>query len=227
MRSFRRFTHKGATFKVACDRYGLVTHEVIRQRRLLERYIAGHSAFLKAMKPLALKAGAPEVAVRMARAAEVVGVGPMAAVAGAMAQMVVEAVLAAGAGEAIVDNGGDIFMKASAPVRIALDAGEAPVEDRLAFLVNPEDTPLAICSSSGTMGHSFSRGKCDLATVVARDGALADAAATFAGNLVRRPSDLKRALDRVIGIDGVRGVLIVVGDKVGVAGHLPQLCMAT
>lgn len=223
MRSFRRFTHKGATFRVACDRYGLVTHEVVRQRRLLELYIAGHPAFLRAMRPVALRAGAPEVAVRMAAAAEAVGVGPMAAVAGAMAQIVVETVLAAGADEAIVDNGGDIFMKAVAPVRVALDAGAGPIGDKLAFLVAPGDTPLSICSSSGKMGHSYSRGKCDLAAVVAGDGALADAAATLAANLVRRHADLESALEKIMLINGVLGVLLVLGDRVGTAGRLPRL----
>jgi ApbE superfamily uncharacterized protein (UPF0280 family) len=223
MRSFRRFTHKGATFHVACDRFGLVTHEVVRQRKLLERYIAIHPAFMKAMRPVRPKAGAPEVALRMAAAAASVGVGPMAAVAGAMAQAVVETVLAAGSREAIVDNGGDVFMKVVDPVRIGLDAGEGEVGGSLAFLVMPEETPLSICSSSGKMGHSYSRGRCDLATVVAKDGALADAAATQAGNLVRRQSDLGRALDRIMLIGGVLGVLLVMGDKVGTAGRLPKL----
>ncbi len=223
VRTFRRFTHKGATFKVACDRYGLVTYEIVRQRRLLERYIARHPAFLTALEPIDPMAGAPDVAVRMAGAAALVGVGPMAAVAGAMAQMVVESVLAAGAEEAIVDNGGDIFMKTVAPATVSLDAGEGAVGDKLSFLVKPEDTPLAICSSSGKMGHSFSFGRCDLATVVARDGALADAAATLAGNIVRRPTDVKRTLDRVVRIAGVSGVLIVVGGNVGMAGRLPRL----
>jgi ApbE superfamily uncharacterized protein (UPF0280 family) len=83
--------------------------------------------------------------------------------------------------------------------------------------------PLAVCSSSGRLGHSFSFGDCDLATVVARDAALADAAATLAGNLVRRESDIPAALERVAGLPGVAGLIIVKGEKVGMAGRLPRL----
>lgn len=223
MRSFRRFTHKGATFKISCDRFGLVTHEVVRQRRLLERYIAIHPDFLKAMRPVRMKAGAPDVALRMAAAAAAASVGPMAAVAGAMAQTVVEAVLAAGSREAIVDNGGDVFMNAVGPVRIGLDAGDGPVGGRLAFLVMPEEMPLSVCTSSGRMGHSYSRGRCDLATVVASDGALADAAATLAGNLVKAAGDLAGAVDRVMAIPGVKGVMIAVDGEIGMGGRLPRL----
>ncbi len=123
----------------------------------------------------------------MAWAASLVGVGPMAAVAGAMAQWAAKAALAAGAEEAIVDNGGDIYLKAVEPVIVSLGTGTSKLADRLAFRVEPEETPISICSSSGKMGHSMSLGQCDLATIVAKDAALADAAATQAANLVRTP----------------------------------------
>lgn len=223
MRRFRRFTHRGATFKIACDRYGIATHEVIRQRRLLERYVAANPRFLKSLEPVKVGADAPDVAVRMARAASVVGVGPMAAVAGAMAQMVVEAVVAAGCNDAVVDNGGDVFMRLAAPATVVLDAGDSPTGGMLAFLVEAKDTPLSICSSSSRMGHSLSMGNCDLATVVARDGALADAAATLAGNLVKGAGDLAGAVDRVMAIPGISGVIIAVDGKVGIGGRLPRL----
>ena len=147
----------------------------------------------------------------------------MAAVAGAMAQWAAKAALAAGAEEAIVDNGGDIYLKAIEPVIIALGTGTAKLADRLAFHVEPQDTPLAICSSSGKMGHSMSLGQCDLATIAAKDAALADAAATQAANLVQTPDDVDAALERISAIPGVEGVLIVKDDRIGLAGHLPRL----
>ena len=73
------------------------------------------------------------------------------------------------------------------------------------------------------MGHSTSLGRCDLATVVARDAALADAAATQAANLVTTADDVDRAIERIAAIEGVEGVLIVKDDRVGLAGHLPPL----
>jgi ApbE superfamily uncharacterized protein (UPF0280 family) len=104
---------------------------------------------------LELLADAPEVARRMASTAQRVGVGPMAAVAGAMAQCAAEAGLAAGAKEVIVENGGDIYLKTTGPVTIGLHAGTSKIGDRLAFALQVDETPLAVCSSSGTMGHSM------------------------------------------------------------------------
>jgi ApbE superfamily uncharacterized protein (UPF0280 family) len=147
----------------------------------------------------------------------------MAAVAGTMAQLAAEAALAAGAAEAIVENGGDIYLASVDRVVIALYAGPGALSGRLAMVVEAAEMPLAVCSSSGRLGHSFSFGDCDLATVVARDAALADAAATLAGNLVRRESDLPAALERVAGLPGVSGLLLVKGEKVGMAGRLPRL----
>ena len=73
------------------------------------------------------------------------------------------------------------------------------------------------------MGHSESLGQCDLATVVARDAALADAAATQAANLVRTVEDVDPALERIAAIEGIEGVMIVKNDRVGLAGQLPPL----
>jgi len=83
--------------------------------------------------------------------------------------------------------------------------------------------PLAICSSSARMGHSLSLGDCDLATVVARDASLADAAATLACNLTRTLHDVDATLARITGIPGVNGLLLVKGERVGLSGRLPPL----
>jgi ApbE superfamily uncharacterized protein (UPF0280 family) len=195
----------------------------VRQRHFLEDYIESHPAFLDSFEPVELLDGAPEVAQRMARAARLVGVGPMAAVAGAMAQCTAEAALMAGASEVIVENGGDIYLRAAEPVIIALNTGTAKLSNRLGFSLQPSDTPISICSSSGQMGHSTSLGTCDLATVVAKDAALADAAATQAANLVNSEEDVNQALQRIAAIEGIDGIVIVKNDRVGLAGKLPPL----
>ncbi len=225
-RSFVDFSHKGAHLRICCDRADVIRGEIVRQRGILEGYIARHPDFLTALAPLPLLPGAPAIAQRMAEAADTVGVGPMAAVAGAMAEAAARAALAAGAAEAIVENGGDLFLASAAPVLVALYTGPTavqPLAGRLALRVDPALMPLSICSSSGLMGHSLSFGRCDLATVAARDGALADAAATRAGNLVSREADIEAALDAIMSIRGISGVLIVKGSRVGLAGDLPQL----
>lgn len=223
MRTYRSFTHKDAALRICCSAFEAVTNEIVRQRALLEQYIDGHHAFGSSFKPVVLHDNAPEVAKRMAAAARIVGVGPMAAVAGAMAQLAAEAGLAAGAEEAIVENGGDIYLSSPRKVVVGLYAGETPIADRLAFAIQPHEMPLSICSSSSRMGHSVSFGDCDLATVVADDASLADAAATEAANSVKRAEDLDRTLDAIGKFAGIRGLLLVKGDRIGLIGALPKL----
>jgi ApbE superfamily uncharacterized protein (UPF0280 family) len=222
-RTFRTFVHKEARLHICCEAFAAVTREIVQQRAILEGYIRRHPQFQHSLEPVALLADAPEVALRMARAADTVGVGPMAAVAGAMAQLAVEAALRAGTEEVIVDNGGDIYLRTVEPVIIGLYPGESERIGRLAFSLEASDTPLSICSSSGKMGHSLSLGLCDLATVVAKDAALADAAATLTGNLVKTVDDVEPALNKIVSIEGISGVLIVKDGHVGLAGKLPPL----
>jgi ApbE superfamily uncharacterized protein (UPF0280 family) len=222
-RVYRTFIHKEAVLRICCESFAAVTEEIVRQRAILEEYIRRHPLFQHSLQPVAVLADAPEVVRRMAAAARKVGVGPMAAVAGAMAHLAVEAGLKAGAEEVIVDNGGDIYLRTVESVIIGLYPGESGQIGRLAFSVEASDTPLSICSSSGKMGHSLSFGRCELATVVAADGALADAAATKMGNLVTSVDDVEPALNQMVSIDGIRGVMIVQEGHVGLAGKLPPL----
>lgn len=222
-RKYHTFIHKEAVFRICCGRYDVATAEIIRQRLILEQYISRDPAFHRSFVPVSLLPDAPEVAQRMAQAAALAGVGPMAAVAGAMAQLAAEAALLAGAQEAIIDNGGDIYLLATRPVLISIHTGTPHIGDKLAFSLQPSDTPLSLCSSSGKMGHSTSLGLCDLATVIAKDAALADAAATLAANLVKTIDDVDLSLERVMAIPGVEGVLIVKEDRIGLAGKLPPL----
>jgi hypothetical protein len=222
-RVYRTFIHKEAVLRICCEPFEAVTREIVRQRAILEDYIRRYPHFQHSLEPVAVKADAPEVARRMARAASAVGVGPMAAVAGAMAQLAVEAALRAGAEEVIVDNGGDIYLQTVEPVIIGLYPGESEQIGQLAFSLQASDTPLSICSSSGKMGHSLSFGQCDLATVVAKDAALADAAATLAANLVKTVTDVEPALNQIVSIEGISGVMIVKDGHAGLAGKLPTL----
>jgi ApbE superfamily uncharacterized protein (UPF0280 family) len=204
-RVYRTFIHKEAVFRICCEAFSVVTREIVRQRAILEDYIRRDLIFQHTLEPLEVSADAPEVAKRMARAAKLAGVGPMAAVAGAMA------------------HGGDIYLKATEPIVIAIYPGGSGKLGRLAFSLQPTDTPLSICSSSGKMGHSLSLGLCDLATVVAKDAALADAVATRAANLVRTVEDVEKALDTMVAVAGVIGLLIVKDGHVGLAGRVPPL----
>jgi ApbE superfamily uncharacterized protein (UPF0280 family) len=223
LRTWTVFQLKEADLRISSPKADLVEAEVRRLRSLLEAYIDRQPAFKAALVPIDLLGDAPPIAVAMGDAARACGVGPMAAVAGAVAQAAAEAALAAGAGEAIVENGGDTWIASASEVTVGLHAGEHPISGRLALRIPPERLPLSVCSSSGRFGHSLSFGDCDLATVVAKSGALADAAATLAANSVRAVDDVEPTLERVMAIPGIDGMLIVKDDRVGVAGDLPRL----
>ena len=228
MRTFQQVEYLDASMRICTTRMYAAMHELVNQRDVLDRYVSRRPEFKAALEPLAvLPSPAPKVAQAMHQASLLTGVGPMAAVAGAMAQRVANAALRIGAKEAIVENGGDIFMHSPDPVFVGLvDEDEqfgAGIAQNLAFRVVPERMPLAICSSSSTMGHSLSLGECDLATVVSADAALADAAATLACNLVKELPDVQGALERVGSIDGVCGVLVIKGGHLGVVGDLPEI----
>jgi len=226
-RTYREFIHKEAVFRICCESFEAVTAEIVQQRQILEAYIARHPEFATAFEPISLLPDAPPSAQQMAHAADRVGTGPMAAVAGMMAQLAAQAGIKAGADEVIVENGGDIYLQTKEPVVIGLYPGAGELAGRLAFSLKAEDTPISICSSSGKMGHSTSLGQCDLATVVSKDAALADAAATQAANLVRSVNDVESALNRIEAIDGIDGVLIVKDEHIGIVGKLPPLMKIT
>jgi len=223
-RVYRSFSWKETNLRVACEDFDLVTRTVVEERRKLERYIDRHPEFLTSLVPVTLRDDPPEAAIRMAAAAELTGLGPMAAVAGTLAQLGAEAAMAAGCSEAIVENGGDIFIHSDREVTIGLYAGDNAIGGHLGLRIDPADLPLALCSSSSKMGHSLSFGRCDLATVVAKDAALADAAVTLVCNLIISERDLRPVLDRVGGaIVGIDGILAVKDGKIGLWGRLPEL----
>lgn len=192
---------------------------VIKARSQLEEYIEADERFLSTLEPHSTVLGAPEIARVMAAAGRAAGTGPMAAVAGAIAQQVGEH-LARRTREVIVENGGDIYIRTGRVRRIGVFAGPSPFTNRLALEVEPHRTPLGICTSSGTVGHSLSLGCADAVVVLAPSAALADAVATAAGNLVRDEEDLQQAVDFALGIKSVTGALAIKNDKLAAAGNI-------
>jgi len=222
-RHYQAYSYRDSNFRICSPCFALITEEIRRQRELLESYLLIQPLFRSSLVPIGLLEGAPAIAERMAAAASQVGVGPMAAVAGAIAQTAVEAALQSGAEESIVENGGDLYIASQRPLQIGIFAGANSPFNALAFAIEPEMLPLSLCSSSSKMGHSVSFGRCDLATVAARDAALADAAATLACNLVKSAKDLQGTLNRIMDIPGIFGLLVICGEEIGLAGELPPL----
>ena len=178
--------------------------------------------FLDAEVPCRILDGAPEIVKTMGRAARAAGVGPMAAVAGAIAEHVGRKLLELSR-EVIVENGGDIFIACTRERTIGIHAGRSRLSGRIGIIIAPEKTPLGVCTSSGTVGHSKSYGCADAACAIAPDAAVADAAATGLGNRIRGPEDLQAAVEWALTVKGVTGALAVFMDSLAAAGDVRLL----
>ncbi len=193
---------------------------LLKHRAALEEYAGRHPGFLTALAPLPAGADAPFIVKDMAAAAGKAGVGPMAAVAGAIAEHVGRELLPFSR-EVIVENGGDIFLRTRKPRSIGIFSGvSSPFSGRLALRIEPGETPLGICTSAGTVGHSRSFGRCDAAVLVSASASLADAAATAVGNLIQSAQDIQKGIDLARGLDGIRGAVIIKDDRIGVWGDI-------
>lgn len=192
---------------------------ILQYRKQIEEYIRRSPEFHKTLVPIPLDPFAPEIIRAMIEASRMAGVGPMAAVAGVISEFVGRELLRL-SDEIIVENGGDIFLKTTSETRVGIYAGISPLSNRLGIKIKPGDTPLGICTSSGTVGHSTSFGKADAVTVLSRSTPVADAAATSIGNLIQDQEDFDRGLEFAHGIDGVMGVLIILGGRMAVWGQV-------
>lgn len=191
-----------------------------RYREMIERYAESQPEFLTALHSIEIGPDAPEIVRVMEEASRKAGVGPMAAVAGALAEFVGRELMV-NSREVIVENGGDIFLKTLKERAIGVYAGEeSPFTGRLAIEVDPGQTPLGICTSSGNIGHSLSFGTSDATVVLSRSTALADAAATSIGNLVIDAASIPYAIEFARTIDGVEGVVVLKDDRVGAWGEV-------
>jgi ApbE superfamily uncharacterized protein (UPF0280 family) len=190
-----------------------------KHRDSLESYIARHPIFLTTLEPYQAEGGAPAIVQEMARVSQLTGVGPMAAVAGAIAEAVGRDLLAF-TPEVLVENGGDIFLKTPKKRLVGIYAGDSSLSKRIALEIMPRETPLGICTSSGTVGDSLSLGNADAVIVVSPSTALADAAATALCNMVKAADDIPQAIEKAQSIAGLQGLVVIIGDKMGVWGKV-------
>lgn len=200
---------------VAGELESLIWH----QRNILDCYLKEDPQFYTAMAPHLTLPGAPEIALAMARATNRAGVGPMAAVAGAFAQLAGEW-LRRYSSQVIVENGGDIFFCCRQPLCVGIYAGTSPFSGRLAVELHAPGQGRGICTSSATVGPSFSRGRADAAVIYGVDALLADAVATAAANMVHTEDDLERAIGFAMEIEGIEGALLILDDKLAVRGNM-------
>lgn len=221
----QEITYKDSKIKILVDKKPLIKtafDELVKQRTEIEKYIEKDNFFKSSLGPIKT-AKAPKIAEEMALGAEIANTGPMAAVAGTISEFVCRKLIKEGAETAIVENGGDIYAITKNPVIIGLFAGKNSLAGKIAFRLDKNNTPIAVCSSSSKLGHSISFGRCDLATVFSKKAAVADAAATQLANKIKEEHDIGPRLKEIAKLRGVDGALAIKNKKIGFIGKLPPL----
>ena len=220
-----KFTLKESDCTIISDKPRSIeaAKESIRRNYLeLELYVRTNPKFLHTLTPIPAP-NKPLVAKLMAEAAEKAGVGPMAAVAGAIADLAVQDMLATGCKVAVVEDGGEISAIADQPVDVAVAAGEEPLSKRFGFRLT--EFPIGVATSSGRFSHALSFGDAEAAVVFCKNAALADAAATAVGNEVKGETKegIQAGINKALLIKGVEGAMIVYREEVGTVGKIPQI----
>jgi hypothetical protein len=194
---------------------------VVEIREELDLYIQKNKSFLTSLEPLNVDVTAPDIVKKMINAANSAGVGPMAAVAGAFSQEIGGRLkLEKGVKEVIVENGGDLYLDVINEITIGIYAGTSPLSNRIGFKISPEKMPRGVCTSAGTVGHSLSFGKADAVVVISPSTFHADTYATAIGNKIKSPEDLTSVIEWVQELPEVTGIIIVVGEKLGIWGEI-------
>jgi len=198
---------------------------------LLSDHITRYPSFASSLDPLPMPdvpdSLAPEVAI-MYKCAQASETGPMSSVAGLFAEAAGKAILgledrsAEGAAlpdscELIVENGGDLFVRNLENLVVVIHAGDSALSGKLGLVIPPGQW--GICTSSGTLGHSFSKGNADALTIVSRATPLADAWATALANQVRGKEDIPPLLGRIAEIPEILAGVIIAEGELGIRGE--------
>lgn len=189
-------------------------------RKTIMEHIGKHPGFLTSLVPLKSSEGA-EIINDMYKASAIAGTGPMAAVAGAIAEFVCrDTVSEFNLSGISAENGGDVFLMLTEQSVISVYAGDSPLSEKIGLLVGESQTPISVCCSSGTVGHSLSFGKADACVISCKSGALADAYATACCNEVKNADMIQTVTEKYCAKPGIESVIIIAGDKVSVGGQM-------
>ncbi|MFH2058379.1 MAG: UPF0280 family protein [Pseudomonadota bacterium] len=191
---------------------------VLECRNTLETYIKLHPKFLTSLDPLPLPNFVPTMIQEMIIAGQMANVGPMAAVAGMVAQYTGLHLLSK-TDQILVENGGDIFVKSDTKTIFTIYAKNSPFSMTCGIEVKKQKNSYGICTSSGTLGHSKSFGKADAAMVFSNSCPLADAVATALGNRIKKARDIQAAIDWGKQIKGIRGIVVIKAENIGFWGE--------
>jgi len=189
---------------------------------ILDACIENDPSFLKSLSPIVIKPYFPDIIKEMCTRSAVFNVGPMAAVAGTV-NTFLASYLQKYCDNLIIENGGDIYIKAERDLNAGIYVKNPNFKNRVAIRIDEKDMPCGLCSSSGTFGHSFSMGKCDLAVVLAKSAITADAAATAFANSISCENDIPDSIDRFKEFEDIKGLLAIKNKRIGAWGNIEFL----
>ncbi len=196
-----------------------IEDRVLFYRNQLEAYIGQRPEFAESLLPIAPDVLAPRIVKEMIEASATVGVGPMACVAGAVAEFVGRDIDGQ-TDEYILENGGDIYLKTGRERRVMIYAKDSPYSNRIGLNLRARDKAYGVCTSSGTVGPSLSFGKADAVCIVGDSALFCDGLASRVGNLVNKEDDISDALEAGKVFPGITGMVIIMGKALGVWGDL-------
>lgn len=222
----KTFQYKETNCTIITDRERAIKtaiSSITFHRKELEEYARDHDVFLCSLRPIHVNKG-PEIVRLMADVAERANVGPMASVAGVLADLAVKEMILDGSEVAVVENGGEVSAFSNTPIDVALSAGDSPLSKTFGFRLT--DFPVGLATSSGLYSHAISFGKAEAATVFSASAGLADAAATATANQVKGEdcnAAIQKGIKKALSIEGINGALIMYRGMVGMAGKVPKL----
>lgn len=201
---------------------------VQKLRKEMDDWIVGQEGYASAFTPVETPTDAPKIFRKMSEVAHTTGIGPMSAVAGAVAECIGVALKERfRVAEVIIENGGDIYVDLQNDINIGVFAGKSPLTGKVGVRIPARETPLGICTSSGTVGPSLSFGKADAMMIICKDVLLADSYATAFANLVQTENDIDEVIEKVSSVDTILSAIIIKNEKIGISGVFDFIGSAT
>ena len=192
---------------------------VEKLRNSMDRYLMMDAQYATTLLPYQARENAPQMLKQMSEISYKSGIGPMSAVAGAFALHIAEELKKRfDIHEIIVENGGDIYADIKEDIDISIFAGSSPLSEKVGLQIEAKESPLGICTSSGTVGPSLSFGKADAVMIVCQDVLLADSYATAFANQIQSSSDIPHVLEMINRKKEILSALLIKDDKMGVTG---------
>jgi ApbE superfamily uncharacterized protein (UPF0280 family) len=188
-------------------------------RKIISEYIDKNPLFLKSYVPVSNDKKAHPFIQQMIECSGLSNTGPMSAVAGAFSEFIGKDIEKEfNPNELVIENGGDIYLNVKNEFISLIYAGKSSLSQKVGLVIPAEFTPLGICTSSGTVGHSKSFGNADAVTIAAKNTLIADVFATAYCNKVKNEKDMEMVLQLAKNNPHILSCVVIFNDKIGIIG---------